>query len=278
MPCTALVRALWHATPRQRACLKSSEQISLYAVLALAAIAGLCCWRRRRRQGGGKGALRRGGKQVIQPIPLSGGGAASSSAIPAAAANGTRSGPHSDLSSVREGIYPRTLSPVDFVESRPDSDDRSTLGLRASRSSFLTDTITNVLNPLAQRHINDVAGDSIGSSEGAMSQQLDTMMSSMKIKIQTAVANMQAELQEELQEDDLKIHHVLGQGAFGTVYHGARQAWWSCCLCVDQMRMRCACMNCEKLCPSELRCLDRRNTKTVFMQASGKAFQWRSRP
>lgn len=54
-----------------------------------------------------------------------------------------------------------------------------------------------------------------------MSQQLDFLMSSMRSKIQNAVSEMQAQLQEELQEEELKIYHVLGQGAFGTVYHGA---------------------------------------------------------
>lgn len=62
--------------------------------------------------------------------------------------------------------------------------------------------------------------NSEGSSAG-MSQQLDFLMSSMRSKIQNAVSEMQAQLQEELQEEELKIYHVLGQGAFGTVYHGA---------------------------------------------------------
>lgn len=60
-----------------------------------------------------------------------------------------------------------------------------------------------------------------GRSSDGMSQQLEFLMSSMRSKIQNAVSEMQAQLQEELQEEDLKIHHVLGQGAFGTVYHGA---------------------------------------------------------
>jgi hypothetical protein len=42
----------------------------------------------------------------------------------------------------------------------------------------------------------------------------------MRNKIQLAISEMQNALQDELQEDELKIHGVLGQGAFGTVYHG----------------------------------------------------------
>lgn len=38
--------------------------------------------------------------------------------------------------------------------------------------------------------------------------------------IQLAISDMQSALQDELQEDELKIHGILGQGAFGTVYHG----------------------------------------------------------
>ena len=68
--------------------------------------------------------------------------------------------------------------------------------------------------------VQDEEGHSGGSSAG-MSQQLDFLMSSMRSKIQNAVSEMQAQLQEELQEEELKIYHVLGQGAFGTVYHGA---------------------------------------------------------
>ena len=87
-------------------------------------------------------------------------------------------------------------------------------------------------NPLAARPrlAADVVGDSINSDQDeSVSQHLDFMMSSMRHKIQTAVADMQAELQQELQEDDLKIHHVLGQGAFGTVYHGAQHLELLCC-------------------------------------------------
>jgi hypothetical protein len=69
--------------------------------------------------------------------------------------------------------------------------------------------------------VQEAEGHSGGSSAG-MSQQLDFLMTSMRSKIQNAVSEMQAQLQEELQEEELKIYHVLGQGAFGTVYHGAR--------------------------------------------------------
>jgi hypothetical protein len=48
----------------------------------------------------------------------------------------------------------------------------------------------------------------------------ETPTGEMRNKIQLAISEMQNALQDELQEDELKIHGVLGQGAFGTVYHG----------------------------------------------------------
>jgi hypothetical protein len=69
--------------------------------------------------------------------------------------------------------------------------------------------------------LQEAEGNSGEGSSAGMSQQLDFLMSSMRSKIQNAVSEMQAQLQEELQEEELKIYHVLGQGAFGTVYHGA---------------------------------------------------------
>lgn len=80
---------------------------------------------------------------------------------------------------------------------------------------------------LLTRLLLQAEGHSDGSSAG-MSQQLDFLMSSMRSKIQNAVSEMQAQLQEELQEEELKIYHVLGQGAFGTVYHGARLSFCEC--------------------------------------------------
>jgi hypothetical protein len=47
----------------------------------------------------------------------------------------------------------------------------------------------------------------------------------MRIKIQQAISEMQSALQDEFQEDELKIHGVLGQGAFGTVYHGTSMSF-----------------------------------------------------
>lgn len=49
---------------------------------------------------------------------------------------------------------------------------------------------------------------------------VETPTCEMRNKIQLAVSKMQSALQDELQEDELVIHGVLGQGAFGTVYHG----------------------------------------------------------
>jgi serine/threonine protein kinase len=83
---------------------------------------------------------------------------------------------------------------------------------------------------------------------GGMSQQLDFLMSSMRSKIQNAVSEMQAQLQEELQEEELKIYHVLGQGAFGTVYHGA--PFHACMPCVH---VRCARFSASRACVACMR-------------------------
>lgn len=48
----------------------------------------------------------------------------------------------------------------------------------------------------------------------------ETPTCEIRNKIQLAISEMQNALQDELQEDELKIHGMLGQGAFGTVYHG----------------------------------------------------------
>jgi hypothetical protein len=111
------------------------------------------------------------------------------------------------------------MSPEDFVQSRSDmTDDRSTFVAKVSASTVDGDINKALRKPLPEEspHYSD-------DNASSTSQQLDIMMSSMRSKIQSAVADMQAELQEELQEDDLKIHHVLGQGAFGTVYAGEWQ-------------------------------------------------------
>ena len=43
----------------------------------------------------------------------------------------------------------------------------------------------------------------------------------LKNMIHSAVVKMHVDLKDELHEEDITIHGVLGQGAFGTVYHGA---------------------------------------------------------
>jgi hypothetical protein len=42
-------------------------------------------------------------------------------------------------------------------------------------------------------------------------------------KLAAAVKEMQGALQAELHEDQLQLFQKLGQGGFGTVYHGAFQ-------------------------------------------------------
>lgn len=59
-----------------------------------------------------------------------------------------------------------------------------------------------------------------GSDNIQQLQYAETPTCEMRNKIQLAISDMQSALQDELQEDELKIHGVLGQGAFGTVYHG----------------------------------------------------------
>lgn len=94
----------------------------------------------------------------------------------------------------------------------------SPIGISNAVADFDAAGSTGTATPGGRRG-GDVEPGSGRSSDG-MSQQLEFLMSSMRSKIQNAVSEMQAQLQEELQEEDLMIHHVLGQGAFGTVYHG----------------------------------------------------------
>lgn len=61
----------------------------------------------------------------------------------------------------------------------------------------------------------------VSASRSAGAQSVDAPTHQMRFRIQHAIDEMQQELKDELQEDQLKIHGVLGQGAFGTVYHGA---------------------------------------------------------
>lgn len=49
----------------------------------------------------------------------------------------------------------------------------------------------------------------------------EAIADALKHMIHSAVVKMQLDVKEELSEEDLIIHGVLGQGAFGTVYHGA---------------------------------------------------------
>jgi hypothetical protein len=185
------------------------------AVLAIAAtMLWLCCWRKRSTR---SAAPHCSGKQIISPIPISTPPPTTSYNIPTHDATDPASADHSDNSMGREPSCLRAVSPIDFVQSRSDTDERSIFAAKPPRSTCSTD----VVNPLAQLQPEDIELSRFSEENSSMSQQLDFMMSSMRSKIQTAVADMQAELQEELQEDDLKIHHVLGQGAFGTVYHGA---------------------------------------------------------
>lgn len=153
----------------------------------------------------------------MSPIPITS-APPSSAAIPAqiqqhVAAASAVSEPSQEVPSVRQ------MSHEDFVQSRSDmTDERSTFGAKASASTMDADINKTLRKPLPEE--SPRCSDDNAST---LSQQLDLMMSSMRSKIQSAVADMQAELQEELQEDDLKIHHVLGQGAFGTVYAGEWQ-------------------------------------------------------
>jgi hypothetical protein len=55
----------------------------------------------------------------------------------------------------------------------------------------------------------------------ANSEQLTEDLKNM---IHAAVVKMHGDLKDELNEEDITIKGVLGQGAFGTVYHGARRA------------------------------------------------------
>lgn len=100
----------------------------------------------------------------------------------------------------------------------------SPIGISNAVAEFDAAASTGTATPggAAARAVEGIEPGSGRSSDG-MSQQLEFLMSSMRSKIQNAVSEMQAQLQEELQEEDLKIHHVLGQGAFGTVYHGPYQ-------------------------------------------------------
>jgi hypothetical protein len=56
-------------------------------------------------------------------------------------------------------------------------------------------------------------------STGESGEQLTDNLRNM---IHSAVVQMQDDLKDELNEEDIIIHGVLGQGAFGTVYHGTR--------------------------------------------------------
>lgn len=67
----------------------------------------------------------------------------------------------------------------------------------------------------------------VSATRSAGAQSVDAPTHQMRFKIQNAIDEMQQELKDELQEDQLKIHGVLGQGAFGTVYHGVPCV---CCL------------------------------------------------
>jgi hypothetical protein len=59
------------------------------------------------------------------------------------------------------------------------------------------------------------------SSSGVSQNDSEAMTDALKQMIQSAVVKMQLDVKEELSEEDIVIHGVLGQGAFGTVYRGA---------------------------------------------------------
>jgi hypothetical protein len=59
-----------------------------------------------------------------------------------------------------------------------------------------------------------------GGSSGLSTSSGEAMTDALKQMIQSAVVKMQIDVKEELSEEDIVIHGVLGQGAFGTVYHG----------------------------------------------------------
>eukprot|EP00892_Ulva_mutabilis_P005445 jgi/Ulvmu1/3272/UM151_0020.1 len=63
-------------------------------------------------------------------------------------------------------------------------------------------------------------GGALSATRSTGAHSADAPTHQMRFKIQNAIDEMQQELKDELQEDQLKIHGVLGQGAFGTVYHG----------------------------------------------------------
>lgn len=75
-------------------------------------------------------------------------------------------------------------------------------------------------------------------STGDSGEQLTDNLRNM---IHTAVVQMQGDLKDELNEEDITIHGVLGQGAFGTVYHGVQRACYhGLCsiLCVQNVAMQ----------------------------------------
>lgn len=129
-------------------------------------------------------------------------------------------------------------TPEDFMQSRSTGSaaggPRSTAAARRTPSAAAASSPIGISNAVADFDAAGSTGTATpggrrgadaepgsGRSSDGMSQQLEFLMSSMRSKIQNAVSEMQAQLQEELQEEDLMIHHVLGQGAFGTVYHGS---------------------------------------------------------
>ena len=195
----------------------SHNSVRAVVLLAVGVCVWFCCCR-------SSPSSRPAGKQIVSPIPISEPPPTTSTHIPTHTGLGEcGSAGTSEKSALRDSTGRlRAVSLLDAAD--PPSAETDGTSLTGSRQGFgMSRSVTNPLAMQSRRGAGDALMDSHFSEDleqSSMSQQLDFMMSSMRSKIQTAVADMQAELQEELQEDDLKIHHVLGQGAFGTVYHG----------------------------------------------------------